>query len=68
MTDEPTGLWLIGARGSAAMTVISGLLALRASLAPPAGCVTERPEFAGVAACLARPHRRRPRHRRHTVG
>ncbi|XVS67576.1 inositol-3-phosphate synthase [Actinosynnema sp. CA-299493] len=48
MTDEPTGLWLIGARGSVATTAIGGLLALRAGLAPPTGCVTERPEFAGV--------------------
>ncbi|MFD0201053.1 MULTISPECIES: inositol-3-phosphate synthase [Saccharothrix] len=48
MTDEPTGLWLIGARGSVATTAISGLLALRAGLTPPTGCVTERPEFAGL--------------------
>lgn len=41
-----TGLWLIGARGSVATTAISGLLALRAGLAPPTGCVTLRPEFA----------------------
>ncbi|SDH86568.1 myo-inositol-1-phosphate synthase [Actinokineospora alba] len=44
-----TGLWLIGARGSVATTAISGLLALRAGLAPPTGCVTFRPEFADVA-------------------
>ncbi|MFD1151762.1 inositol-3-phosphate synthase [Saccharothrix hoggarensis] len=48
MTDEPTGLWLIGARGSVATTAIGGLVALRAGLAPPTGCVTERPELAGV--------------------
>ena len=46
--DEPTGLWLIGARGSVATTTISGLLALRAGLVAPTGCVTERPELAGV--------------------
>ncbi|CRK57968.1 Inositol-1-phosphate synthase [Alloactinosynnema sp. L-07] len=43
-----TGLWLIGARGSVATTAVSGLLALRAGLAPPTGCVTQRPEFAEV--------------------
>ncbi|WP_436500024.1 inositol-3-phosphate synthase [Actinokineospora sp. HUAS TT18] len=43
-----TGLWLIGARGSVSTTAVSGLLALRAGLAPPTGCVTERPEFADV--------------------
>ncbi len=48
MTDEPTGLWLIGARGSVATTAIGGLLALRGGLAPPTGCVTERPELACV--------------------
>ena len=49
MADESTGLWLIGARGSVATTAVGGLLALRAGLAPPTGCVTERPELAGVA-------------------
>ncbi|NUT51138.1 MAG: myo-inositol-1-phosphate synthase [Saccharothrix sp.] len=49
MVDEPTGLWLIGARGSVATTVVSGLLALREGLVPATGCVTERPELAGVA-------------------
>ena len=48
MADEPTGLWLIGARGSVATTAISGLLSLRAGLAPPTGCVTELPDLAGV--------------------
>jgi len=48
MADEPTGLWLIGARGSVATTAVSGLLALRAGLTPAVGCVTERPELAGV--------------------
>jgi myo-inositol-1-phosphate synthase len=43
-----TGLWLIGARGSVATTAVVGLLALRAKLVEPIGCVTERPEFAGV--------------------
>ncbi|MEU4770288.1 inositol-3-phosphate synthase [Actinosynnema sp. NPDC023794] len=48
MADEPTGLWLIGARGSVATTAVCGLLALRAGLTPATGCVTERPELAGV--------------------
>jgi myo-inositol-1-phosphate synthase len=43
-----TGLWLVGARGSVATTAVVGLLALRARLVEPVGCVTERPEFAGV--------------------
>jgi len=38
---ERIGLWLNGARGSVATTAISGLLALRAGLVPPTGCVTE---------------------------
>ncbi|ONI87517.1 myo-inositol-1-phosphate synthase [Actinosynnema sp. ALI-1.44] len=36
------GLWLMGARGSVATTAITGLLALRAGLVRPVGCVTER--------------------------
>ncbi|MCE7011487.1 inositol-3-phosphate synthase [Kibdelosporangium philippinense] len=36
------GLWLMGARGSVATTAITGLLALRAGLVRPIGCVTER--------------------------
>ncbi|MFJ6671858.1 inositol-3-phosphate synthase [Actinosynnema sp. NPDC091369] len=48
MADGPTGLWLIGARGSVATTAITGLLALQRGLAPPTGCVTELPELAGV--------------------
>jgi myo-inositol-1-phosphate synthase len=43
-----TGLWLVGARGSVATTAVVGLLALRAKLVEPVGCVTERPEFADV--------------------
>jgi myo-inositol-1-phosphate synthase len=43
-----TGLWLVGARGSVATTAVVGLLALRAKLVEPVGCVSERPEFAGV--------------------
>jgi myo-inositol-1-phosphate synthase len=36
-----TGVWLIGARGSVAVTTIVGAAALRAGLAEPTGCVTE---------------------------
>jgi myo-inositol-1-phosphate synthase len=38
-----TGLWLIGARGSVAVTATVGALALRARLTEPLGCVTELP-------------------------
>ncbi|NIJ13424.1 myo-inositol-1-phosphate synthase [Saccharomonospora amisosensis] len=41
----PTGLWLIGARGSVATTAISGLLALRAKVIRPVGCVSALPTF-----------------------
>jgi myo-inositol-1-phosphate synthase len=37
------GVWLAGARGSVATTVIAGAAALGGGLAPPVGCVTERP-------------------------
>ncbi|RCG26507.1 myo-inositol-1-phosphate synthase [Sphaerisporangium album] len=40
------GVWLVGARGSVATTVITGAAALRAGLAAPIGCVTEQPGFA----------------------
>ncbi|GAA4974670.1 inositol-3-phosphate synthase [Actinoplanes utahensis] len=40
-----TGLWLVGVRGSVAVTAITGLLAVRAGLTDPAGCVTELPQF-----------------------
>ncbi|MET0131972.1 MAG: inositol-3-phosphate synthase [Kibdelosporangium sp.] len=39
------GLWLMGARGSVATTAVTGLLALRAGLIKPVGCVTERLEM-----------------------
>ncbi|EID53115.1 inositol-3-phosphate synthase [Saccharomonospora xinjiangensis] len=42
----PTGLWLIGARGSVATTAITGLFALRSGIAAPAGCVSALREFA----------------------
>lgn len=37
------GIWLVGARGSVAVTSVVGGLALRAGLAEPTGCVTEHP-------------------------
>ncbi|MBN6036311.1 inositol-3-phosphate synthase [Amycolatopsis sp. 195334CR] len=43
-----TGLWLVGARGSVATTAAVGLLALRAGVAGPTGCVSELPAFASV--------------------
>jgi myo-inositol-1-phosphate synthase len=44
----PTGLWLIGARGSVATTAIAGLLALRAGTVGPVGCVSALREFADL--------------------
>jgi myo-inositol-1-phosphate synthase len=43
-----TGVWLVGARGSVAVTAIAGAAALRAGLVDPIGCVTAAPEFAGA--------------------
>lgn len=40
-----TGVWLIGARGSVAVTTMIGALAVRAGLAEPTGCVLESPEL-----------------------
>jgi myo-inositol-1-phosphate synthase len=44
-----TGIWLVGARGSVAVTSTVGALALRAGLAEPTGCVTELPALRGPA-------------------
>jgi myo-inositol-1-phosphate synthase len=41
------GVWLIGARGSVATTVVAGCAAVTAGLHPPTGLVTETPAFAG---------------------
>ncbi|GGO36583.1 inositol-3-phosphate synthase [Streptomyces lasiicapitis] len=43
----PTGVWLIGARGSVATTAIAGCAAMSAGLHPPTGLVTETPPFSG---------------------
>jgi myo-inositol-1-phosphate synthase len=45
-----TGIWLIGARGSVAVTATVGALALRARLVEPTGCVTESPALAPLLA------------------
>lgn len=43
-----TGVWLVGARGSLAVTSIAGAAAVRAGLAEPIGLVGETPAFADV--------------------
>ncbi|GGR99298.1 hypothetical protein GCM10010252_42490 [Streptomyces aureoverticillatus] len=43
----PTGVWLIGARGSVATTAVAGCAAMSAGLHPPTGLVTETPPFSG---------------------
>lgn len=43
-----TGIWLVGARGSVATTVIAGAAAMRAGAVAPTGCVGELPDFADV--------------------
>ena len=43
-----TGVWLAGARGSVATTVITGALAVQAGLAARSGIPTESPAFAGL--------------------
>lgn len=48
MTDERTGLWLVGARGSVATTVATGLALITAGGAGPDGLVTEQPDLAGA--------------------
>lgn len=44
-----TGVWLVGARGSVAVTSIVGAAALRTGLAEATGCVTELPQLRGAA-------------------
>ena len=44
-----TGVWLVGARGSVAVSSLVGALAVRASLAEPVGCVTELPALRSPA-------------------
>ncbi|MEU5086393.1 inositol-3-phosphate synthase [Streptomyces sp. NPDC021356] len=45
---RPVGVWLIGARGSVATTVVAGCAALAARLHPPTGLLTETPVFTGT--------------------
>ncbi|MFJ4570440.1 inositol-3-phosphate synthase [Streptomyces sp. NPDC088846] len=46
VSEERTGVWLIGARGSVATTAIVGAAAIRAGLARQTGCVAALPAFA----------------------
>jgi myo-inositol-1-phosphate synthase len=46
VSSPRVGVWLIGARGSVATTVVAGCAAVTAGLHPPAGLVTETPAFA----------------------
>ncbi|MEV0171425.1 inositol-3-phosphate synthase [Streptomyces sp. NPDC050803] len=46
LSRPPVGVWLIGARGSVATTVVAGCAAVAAGLQPPTGMVTETPAFA----------------------
>jgi myo-inositol-1-phosphate synthase len=48
MARRRTGVWLIGAKGGVATTVIVGLVALRKGLAGDQGLVTQLPLFAGL--------------------
>ncbi|MHA4772977.1 inositol-3-phosphate synthase [Streptomyces sp. MSC1_001] len=41
----PIGVWLVGARGSVATTVMAGAAAVTAGLTPPTGMVAELPAF-----------------------
>ncbi|MFD4786087.1 inositol-3-phosphate synthase [Streptomyces sp. NPDC058459] len=45
-TSRPAGVWLIGARGSVATTVVAGCAAMSAGLHPPTGMLTETASFA----------------------
>jgi myo-inositol-1-phosphate synthase len=45
VSEPRVGVWLIGARGSVATTVVAGCAAVTAGLHPPTGMVTETPPF-----------------------
>ncbi|MET9433767.1 inositol-3-phosphate synthase [Streptomyces sp. NPDC006551] len=47
-TGTRTGVWLVGARGSVATTVVAGCAAMTAGLHPPTGMVTETDAFAAA--------------------
>ncbi|WKK21365.1 inositol-3-phosphate synthase [Streptomyces olivoreticuli] len=44
-TTGRTGVWIFGARGSLATTVVAGAAAVAAGLAPAEGCAAELPDF-----------------------
>jgi myo-inositol-1-phosphate synthase len=44
----PTGVWLVGGRGSVAVTTITGAAALRAGLTAPTGCVSATEPFVSL--------------------
>ncbi|MFF4501726.1 inositol-3-phosphate synthase [Streptomyces sp. NPDC001401] len=46
LSQQRVGVWLIGARGSVATTVVAGCAAVTAGLHAPTGLVTETPVFA----------------------
>src|SRR5438067_1779020 len=48
MARRKLGLWLIGAKGGVATSVIVGLVGLRKNLAGSAGLVSALPQFAGL--------------------
>ncbi|MFD5794177.1 inositol-3-phosphate synthase, partial [Streptomyces diastatochromogenes] len=48
-TSPRVGVWLVGARGSVATTVVAGTAAIAADLASTTGCVTESPVFRGAS-------------------
>ncbi|WP_030936638.1 inositol-3-phosphate synthase [Streptomyces sp. NRRL S-646] len=48
VSPQGVGVWLIGARGSVATTVVAGCAALTAGLHPPSGMVTGTAAFAGT--------------------
>ena len=45
MSSSRVGLWLVGAKGGVATTLLTGLAALRAGAVAPVGLVTARPPF-----------------------
>jgi len=48
VTKGRVGVWLVGARGSVATTVVAGAAAVRSGLAAPVGLVAESEDFAGA--------------------
>lgn len=48
MAKRTVGVWLVGAWGGVATTVVTGLLALKRNMTPTTGLVSALPEFAGL--------------------